>query len=93
MKTTTKTGWRNMAPGTYVKNIMRYGDIEYGATAQVQFVPNITCIIIDAEGVHVATPSPADAEKFIGGAREVYGIDTEAETERLRKREYAKTNA
>ena len=67
-----------MAPGTYVKNIGSYGNVEYGATARVSFVPFPTCEILDANGVHVAIPTPADEKKFIAAVKKVYSKDTTA---------------
>jgi hypothetical protein len=81
MKTPTRRGsWRNVAPGQYVKNIGTYADVKFGATARVSFVPFPTCEIIDANGVHVAIPTPADAKKFIAAAKKVYSKDTKAAT-------------
>ena len=92
MATTTRRGsWRKVAPGQYVKPIGTYGDIMYGATARVSFVPFPTCEIIDANGVHVAIPIPEDAKKFITAAKKVYTKDTKAEEARLQKREAART--
>jgi hypothetical protein len=79
MKTTPRRGsWRNVAPGQYVKNIGTYGDVKFGATARVSFVPFPTCEILDANGVHVAIPSPVDSKKFIAAAKKVYSKDTTA---------------
>lgn len=79
MKTQPRRGsWRNVAPGQYAKNIGTYGDVKFGATARVSFVPFPTCEIIDANGVHVAIPTPADAKKFIAAAKKVYSKDTKA---------------
>ena len=79
MKTQPRRGsWRNVAPGTYVKNIGTYGDVKFGATARVSFVPFPTCDILDANGVHVAIPTPADQKKFIAAAKKVYVNDTKA---------------
>ena len=92
MKTPTRRGsWRNVAPGQYVKNIGTYEDAKFGATARVSFVPFPTCEILDANGVHVAIPTPADAKKFIAAAKKVYTKDTEAEATRLQKRSAART--
>ena len=94
MKTTTRRGsWRKAAPGQYVKNIGTYGNIKYGATARVSFVPFPTCEIIDATGAHVAIPTPADAKKFITAAKKVYTKDTKADEARLQKRGAAGTGA
>ena len=93
MKTTTprKGSWRNVAPGTYVKNIGTYGDVKFGATARVSFVPFPTCEILDATGAHVGVPTSADEKKFISAAKKVYTKDTRAEAERVRSRVAAKT--
>jgi hypothetical protein len=92
MKTTPRRGsWRNVAPGQYVKNIGTYGDVKFGATARVSFIPFPTCEILDANGVHVAIPSPVDSKKFIASAKKVYTKDTKAEAERVRSRAAAKT--
>ena len=92
MKTTTRRGsWRQVAPGTYVKNIGTYGDVKFGATARVSFVPFPTCEIMDANGVHVAIPTPADAKKFIAAAKKVYTKDTTSEAARIQKRSTART--
>lgn len=92
MKAPTRKGsWRNVAPGQYVKNIGAYGDVKFGATARVSFVPFTTCDIMDANGTHVAVPSPVDQKKFIAAAKKVYTKDTNATTARLQKRETART--
>ena len=92
MKTTTRRGsWRNVAPGTYVKNVGSYGDVKFGATAQVSFVPFPTCEILDANGVHVAIPTPADAKKYIAAAKKVYTKDVAAEATRIQKRTSTRT--
>jgi hypothetical protein len=79
MKTPTRRGtWRQVAPGTYVKNIGTYGDVKFGATARVSFIPFQTCEIMDANGVHVAIPTPADQKKYIAAAKKVYVRDTKA---------------
>lgn len=76
---TRKGSWRRVATGVYVKNIGTYGDVKFGASARVSFVPFPTCEIMDANGVHVAIPSPADAQKYIAAAKKVYVKDTKAE--------------
>jgi hypothetical protein len=87
MKTTRRRGsWRNVAPGQYVKNIGTYDDVKFGATARVSFVPFPTCEILDANGVHVAIPTPADAKKFIAAAKKVYAKDTAAASTKAQKR-------
>jgi hypothetical protein len=92
MKTPTRRGsWRNVAPGQYVKNIGTYGDVKFGATARVSFVPFPTCEILDANGVHVAIPTPADAKKYIASAKKVYVKDTAAEVAKAQKREGARS--
>ena len=92
MKATTRRGsWRKVAPGQYAKNIGSYGNVEYGATARVSFVPFPTCEIIDANGAHAAIPTPADAKKFITAAKKVYTKDTKADEARLQKRSAART--
>ena len=94
MATTTRRGsWRQVAPGQYVKNIGSYGNVEYGATARVSFVPFPTCEIHDANGVHMAIPTPADAKKFIAAAKKVYVKDSAAETARLQKRTTSRTKS
>jgi hypothetical protein len=92
MKTTTRRGsWRQVAPGTYVKNIGSYGDVKFGATARVSFVPFPTCEIIDANGSHVAMPTPADAKKYIAAAKKMYVKHTIAEAAMIQKRGAART--
>ena len=92
MKTQPRRGsWRNVAPATYVKNIGTYGDVKFGATARVSFVPFPTCDILDGNGAHVAIPTPADQKKFIAAAKKVYTKDTKAEAARLQKRSAART--
>ncbi len=92
MKTQPRRGsWRQVAPGQYVKNIGSYGDVKFGATARVNFVPFPTCEIIDANGAHVGVPTPADQKKFITAAKKVYTKDTNAETARIQKRSAART--
>jgi hypothetical protein len=92
MKTTTRRGaWRQVAPGTYMKNIGSYGEVKYGATVRVSFVPFQTCDILDGNGAHVAIPTPADQKKFIAAAKKVYTKDTKAELARLQKRSAART--
>ena len=92
MKTQPRRGsWRQVAPGTYVKNIGTYEDVKFGATARVSFVPFPTCEIMDANGAHAAIPTPADAKKFITAAKKVYTKDTKATTARLQKRDAART--
>ena len=87
MATTTRRGsWRQVAPGTYGKNIGTYGAVKFGATARVSFVPFPTCEILDANGVHVAIPTPADAKKYIAAAKKVYTKDVAAEATRVQKR-------
>ena len=90
-KTTRRGSWRKVAPGQYAKNIGSYGDVKFGATARVSFVPFQTCEIIDGNGVHIAIPTPADAKKYIAAAKKVYVKDTKAEAERMGKRVAAKT--
>ena len=92
MATTTRRGsWRQVAPGQYVKNIGSYGDVKFGATVRVSFVPFPTCEIIDATGAHVAIPTPADAKKYITAAKKVYTTDTKAEAARIQKKSAART--
>lgn len=79
MKTQPRRGsWRQVTPGTYVKNIGTYGDVEFGATVRVSFVPFPTCEIIDATGAHATVPTPADQKKYIAAAKKVYTKDTKA---------------
>lgn len=92
MATTTRRGsWRKVAPGQYVKNVGSYGNVEYGATARVSLIPFPTCEILDANGVHVAIPTPTDAKKFITAAKKVYAKDTKVEATRLQKRDEHRT--
>ena len=92
MATKTRRGsWRRVAPGTYGKNIGTYGDVKFGATVRVSFVPFPTCEIIDATGAHVAVPTPADEKKYVAAAKKVYVKDTKAEATRLQKRVSART--
>ncbi len=92
MKTQPRRGsWRQVAPGQYTKNIGSYGDVKFGATARVSFVPFPTCEIIDATGAHVGVPTPADQKKFVTAAKKVYTKDSNAETARLQKRVAART--
>ena len=92
MNTQPRRGsWRQVAPGQYTKNIGSYGDVKFGATARVSFVPFPTCDILDGNGAHVAIPTPADQKKFIAAAKKVYTKDTKAEAARLQKRSAART--
>ena len=91
MKTQPRRGsWRQVAPGQYTKNVGSYGDVKFGATLRVSFVPFPTCDIIDATGAHVGVPTQADQKKFITAAKKVYTKDTNAETARLQKRSAAR---
>lgn len=83
--------WRQVAPGTYTKDIGTYGNVKFGARARVSFVPFPTCEIIDATGVHVAVPTPADQKKYIAAAKKVYVKDTAAEATRVQKRSAVRT--
>ena len=92
MATKTRRGsWRKVAPGQYVKSIGTYDNIPFGASARVSFVPFPTCEIIDANGAHVAIPSPADAKKFIAAAKKVYTKDMATGATRAQKRAAGKT--
>jgi hypothetical protein len=92
MKTPTRRGsWRNVAPGQYVKSIGSYGEVKYGATVRVSFVPFPTSEILDGNGVHVAIPTPADAKKYIAAAKKVYTKDTKAAAATAQKRAKPKT--
>ena len=89
---TRRGSWRKVAPGQYTKNIGSYGDVKFGATARVSFVPFPTCEIIDATGAHAAIPEPADAKKYIASAKKIYVKDTKAEASRLQARATAKAS-
>lgn len=84
--------WRQVAPGTYTKNIGTYGSVKFGATARVSFVPFPTCEIIDATGAHAAIPTPVDQKKYIAAAKKVYVKDTKAAAERASTREYRRAH-
>jgi len=85
-----KGSWRKSSPGVYVKNIGTYGNVKFGATVRVSFVPFPTCEILDANYVSVGIPTPADEKKFTAAAKKVYTKDTKAEAERVQKRATAK---
>ena len=90
-KTTRRGSWRKVAPGQYVKSIGTYGNVAFGATARVSFVPFPTCEIVDANGVHAAIPAPADEKKFIAAAKKVYTKDMATGATKAQKRAAVRT--